>query len=188
MNVMSKTSDVDNGVNVDALLGAKDAVTQAPAAAQFTWRAACDWVNGAHSKSTVSGMFGLGEEQSRDKSFEIEADHPALFAAGDNASTPAEIGLAALAACLTASVAAIAQHRGIQLHSVTARAEGDMDIRGILGADAEVRNGFDEIRVRFEINADATSEEIAALVGQAQKRSAVFDMLSNPTDVRVSVA
>jgi len=92
-----------------------------------------------------------------------------------------------LAGCLTAGVASIAQHRGIQLHSVRATVEGDMDIQGILGIDSDVRNGFDGIRVSFEIDADASHADIQALVAQSQKRSAVFDIIANPGDVDVVV-
>ena len=95
--------------------------------------------------------------------------------------------LAALAGCLTAGIAAVAQNRQIQLHSVTATVEGTENILGILGGDPDVRNGFNEISVRFDIDADASEEDIAALVAQSQKRSAVFDALTNPTNVTVSV-
>ena len=93
-----------------------------------------------------------------------------------------------MASCLTAGVASVAQHREIQLRSVEAKVEGDMDLAGVLGADAGVRNGFSAIRVSYEIDADATPEEIAALVAQSQKRSAVFDIVTNPTNVHVTVA
>ena len=180
-------AEVNNGVNVEALLGAREALDAAPEAAQFKWRTTCEWVNGTHCKSTVSGFFGLGEEQSRGKDFTIEADHPEVFAAEDNAATPVEIVLFGLASCLTAGVAAVAQHRGIQLHSVTATIEGDMDLQGILGIDDEVRNGFGNIRVHFDIDADADEDDMKALVAQSQKRSAVFDIVTNPTNVFVSV-
>ena len=178
---------VNNGVNVDALMGARTALEQAPEAAQFKWRASCEWVNGTHSRSAIGGFFGLGAEQSRGKMFTVEADHPQLFAAEDNAPTPVELVLSGLASCLTAGIAAVAQRRGIQLHSVTASLEADMDIQGILGIDDEVRNGFGSIRVHFDIRADANEDDIKALVAQSQKRSAVFDIVTNPTNVFVSV-
>jgi uncharacterized OsmC-like protein len=181
------TPQVDNGVNVEALIDARQALESAPEVAEFKWRADCEWVNGTHSRSTVSGFFGLGEEQARSKTFSLEADHPEVFAAEDNAPTPVEIVLSGLASCLTAGVAAIAQHRGIQLRSVKATVEGDMDIQGILGIDEDVRNGFGAIRVKFNIDADATEDEIKALVAQSQKRSAVFDIITNPTNVFVTV-
>ena len=109
------------------------------------------------------------------------------IAASDNGATPVEIVLSALASCLTAGVAAVAQNRNIQVNSIKARVEGDMDIYGILGVDADVRNGFKSIRVSFDIDADATRDEIAALVAQSQKRSAVFDIITNPSAVNVTV-
>jgi uncharacterized OsmC-like protein len=183
----SIAAKIDNGVNVTALLGAREALEKAPEAAEFKWRATCEWVNGTHSRSSIGKFFGLGSEQSRDKTFVVEADHPKVFAAEDNAPTPVELVLSGLASCLTAGVAAVAQRRGIQLHSVKASLEADMDIQGILGIDDEVRNGFGAIRVHFDIRADASEDDIKAVVAQSQKRSAVFDIITNPTIVFVTV-
>lgn len=181
------TQPIDNGVNVTALLGAREALAQAPAAARFTWRAHCDWIRGTHSQIAVEDFHGLGETQHHRSRFTYQADHPDVFAAEDHGPTPVEYVLVGLAACLTAGVAAVAQHRGIQLRSVKAMVEGDMDIQGILGMDPEVRNGFDDIRVTFEIDADASRTDIEALVAQSQKRSAVYDLLTNPTHVKVEL-
>ncbi len=147
---------VDNGVNSDALLSARTALTEAPEAAEFTWRSTCSWVHGTFSQST--------------------------------GAAPVEIVLAALGSCLTAGVAAVAQYRGIQLRSVTATVEGSMNILGILGADPDVRNGFSGVTVHFDIDADASPQEIEALVAQSQKRSAVFDLMTNPTKVVVNTS
>jgi uncharacterized OsmC-like protein len=179
---------VDNGVNVEALLGAREALTEAPEGAKFTWRATCDWINGTHSATAVRGFYGLGEEQSHRTEFRFDTDHPEIFASEDNGATPVELVLAGLAGCLTAGIAAVAQNRNIQLRSVKATLEGGMDLQGILGIDGDVRNGFDGIKVHYDIDADASKEDIAALVAQSQKRSAVFDVITNPTDVTVTVA
>ncbi len=186
MTEHSETS-ADNGVNVEALLGARDALGETPEAGKFVWRATNEWLHGTHSRSSVEGYFGLGGEHSHKSTFGFESDHPLVFAAEDNAATPVEIVLVGLASCLTAGVAAVAQNRDIQLRSVKATVEGDMDIQGILGADPDVRNGFSGIRVKYDIDADATPDEIEALVAQSQKRSAVFDILTNPTNVSVEV-
>jgi uncharacterized OsmC-like protein len=178
---------VDNGVNVAALLDAREALTGAPAGAQFTWRATCDWVNGTHSHSSVESFFGLGEEQSHRTEFGYDADHPELFASEDKGATPVEYVLVGLASCLTAGIAAVAQHRSIQLRSVKATLEGGMDVQGILGIDPAVRNGFSDIKVTYNIDADASREDIEALVAQSQKRSAVYDVVTNPTNVVVEV-
>lgn len=177
----------NNGVNVQALLDARNALSDAPEGASFTWRASNEWVAGTHSKSKVEEFFGLGEDQQHKSTFEFLADHPEVFASEDHGATPVEIVLVGLASCLTAGVASVAQNREIQLNSVKATIEGDMDILGILGADPEVRNGFNGIRVNYEIDADASQQEIEAIVAQSQKRSAVFDIITNPTNVAVSV-
>ena len=187
MHTTTVTAVVDNGVNVEALLGAREALGAAPEAARFNWRATCTWMNGTHSRSTVDGFFGLGQEQRHKTAFTFDADHPEIFAAEDNGPTPVEYVLVGLGACLTAGIAAVAQNRNIQLRSVKATIEGSMDLQGILGMDGDVRNGFDGIRVTYEIDADATPEEIRALVAQSQKRSAVFDIITNPTNVFVEV-
>ena len=179
---------VDNGVNVEALLGAREALTEAPEAAQFTWRASCDWISGTHSQAKVKGFHGLGDEQSHRTEFTFDADHPEVFASEDMGATPVEYVLVGLAGCLTAGVASVAQNRDIQLRKVKATLEGKMDLQGILGIDSDVRNGFDDVTVTFDIDADATQDEIEALVAQSQKRSAVFDIITNPTQVNVQVA
>jgi uncharacterized OsmC-like protein len=178
---------VNNGVNVEALLGAREALTEAPEAASFVWRAESEWKGGTHTRSNVERFFGLGEEQSHVREFSYDTDHPEIFASADKGSTPVEFVLVGLAGCLTAGIASVAQNRGIQLNSVKATLEAPMDIQGILGIDGDVRNGFDSITVKYDIDADASEDDIAALVAQSQKRSAVFDIITNPTVVNVEV-
>ncbi|MGD9695359.1 MAG: OsmC family protein [Thermoleophilia bacterium] len=178
---------VDNGVNVEALLGARAALADTPEIGQFQWRATTEWVRGTHSTSTIESFYGFGGEQEHKSSFTHEADHPLAFAAEDNGATPVEFVLTALGSCLTAGIAAVAQQRQIKLNSVKATLEAGMDLHGILGADPDVRNGFDGVKVSYQIDADASPADIEALVAQSQKRSAVFDILANPTNVSVEV-
>ena len=179
---------VDNGVNVEALLGVREALADTPEIAQFQWRTEVSWVNGTHSRSSVDTFYGLGEQQQHKTTFTYDVDHPLAFASQDNGITPVEYVLVALGGCLTAGIASIAQRRGIQLRSVHATIEADEDIHGILGADPDVRNGFSGVRVTYTIDADATTDEIKALVAQSQKRSAVYDILTNPTPVTVDLS
>lgn len=183
---MSETT-VNNGVNVQALLDAREALKDAPAATKFNWRASCKWQNGTHSTTSIQGFHGLGEEQQHKTEFSFDADHPEIFASEDQGATPIEYILVGLASCLTAGVAAVAQNREIQLRSVESKLEGSMDIQGILGMDSDIRNGYDDIKVTFNIDADAPQADIEALVAQSQKRSAVYDVITNPTNVSVAV-
>ena len=184
MQTTGTTTTVSNGVNTEALIGARGAFEQMPEAAAFTCRSTCDWNEGTHSTNAINGYFGLGQDHERKQTYRIDSDHPEVFAAADRAPAPPEIVLAALASCLSGGVAAVAQHRGIQLHRMRVMVEGDIDVRGILGMDPDIRNGFSAIRCAFDIEADATDDEIRALVAQSQKRSAVFDILTNHSEQR----
>ena len=175
-------------MNIEALRGARQALTDAPEAAKFQWRASCEWVRGTHSRTTITDFAGLGQQHTHRQPYTVEADHPEIFASEDNGATPPEIALAALASCLTAGVATVATNRGVQLRSVKATVTAGMDLQGILGIDGDVRNGFDSITVTYDIDADASRRDLEAILAQSQKRSAVYDVITNPTTVRVELA
>ncbi len=181
------TTPVDNGINLQFLLHAREALSATPDAADFQWRARCSWVDGTHSHTVVEGFGGLGAEQAHQMAFHYDVDHPECFGSEDHGPTPTEMVLVGLAGCLTAGVAAVAQRRGIQLRSVTATLTGDMSVLGVLGADPDVRNGFQHVAVHFDIDADASPAEIAALVAGPHKRWAAYDILTNPTPVALTV-
>ena len=179
---------VDNGVNIEALRDARSAISETPELAQFEWRSSVTWMNGTHSRSDVESFYGLNDEQVHHTSFSFDADHPLQFAAEDNGITPIEYVLVALGSCLTGGIASIASQRDIQLRSVKATLAATQDLQGILGVDPDVPNGFGGVTVNYEIDADASPADIQALVAQSQKRSAVYAILTGPTDVTVSVS
>jgi uncharacterized OsmC-like protein len=177
-----------NGVDVPMLFATLDAVKAQPAAAQFQFRARNEWVSGTHSRSTIQGFYGVGmEDGTRTTSFTYDADHPEVLVGTNNGPTAVEFLLHAVAACLTSGIGNIAAARGITLHRVRSTVEGDIDLLGILGLSDSVRNGYQQIRVKFEIDGDASPEKLAGLVEQSRKRSAVYDVLTNGTDVVVEV-
>ena len=154
--VQTRETQANNGVNVMALLGAREALKKAPQAAQFKWRASCEWLRGTHSRSQIGSFFGLGAEQARDKTFAVEADHPRVFASEDNAPTPVETGT-----LRTRQLPDGRRGRGraAARHSAPlgqGLARGRHGLQGILGIDDDVRNGFGAIRVHFDIRADAS--------------------------------
>ncbi|MGI5240623.1 OsmC family protein [Dactylosporangium sp. CA-139066] len=176
-----------NGVDTATLFATIDAVKAAPEAARFQFRAANSWVSGTHNRSTIHGYFGVGEERTHERSFTFDADHPAVLVGKDNGPTPVEYVLHALAACLTAGIANIAAARGVTLTSVRSEVAGDIDLNGILGLDPGVRNGYQNIAVRFMIEGDAPADTLRQIVEQSTARSAVFDVLANPVPVTVTV-
>jgi len=176
-----------NGVDVAALFGTINVVKGQPELAQFTFRASNTWVDGTYSRTTFGTFSGAGGDHEHKATYSAGADHPAVLTGSDEAPTPVEHLLHAIACCLTAGIANVAAARGIELHRVTSIVEGDIDLQGILGLSKEVRNGYRGIRVRFEIDSPASKEEVAAIVAQSQARSAVFDVLTNGTAVDVSL-
>ena len=177
-----------NGVDTATLFATIDAVREQPVAAQFQFRTESEWVSGTHSRTRFPGFFGAGQEHVHTTDTVVDADHPVVLVGTDQGPTPAELLLNALAACLMAGLGNIASARGVELHGVRCKVEGDIDLRGILGIDSSVRNGFGDIRVVFEVDGDASAEKLASLVEQSRQRSAVFDVLSHGTQVRVEVA
>jgi len=177
-----------NGVDTATLFATLDAVKAQPALAQFQFRATTEWGSGTHNTTTIQGFHGAGGEQTHQHAFTVEADHPAVLVGEDHAPTPAEHLLQALGACLMSGLANIAAARGIDLDGVTAYVEGEIDLRGILGLDDSVRNGFSGITVSFDVAGDADAVELARLVDRAVRRSAVYDVITNGVPVTVSAA
>ena len=177
-----------NGVDTETLFATIGAVRNQPELGRFQFRTTTEYVRGTHNRTTFDGFHGAGAEHEHRQSYTADADHPAVLVGQDNAPTPAEHLLQALGACLTSGLANIAAARGVELGEVTARVEGDIDLRGILGIDDDVRNGFETIRVTFHVRGDAEAEKLAALVEQARARSAVFDVITNGVPVTVGVA
>ena len=187
--VMEKPAKVAmNGVDVPTLLGTIQAVGAQPELAQFTFRANAEWLKGTHSRTMINGFSGAGGDHERTQSFMVEGDHPAVLCGGDNAPTPVEYLLSALAACITAGIGNIASARQITLHSVETSVEGQIDLQGILGLNENVRNGYTGIRASFKIKGDAPTEKLEQIVQQSVARSAVFDVLTNGVKVDIDVA
>jgi uncharacterized OsmC-like protein len=176
-----------HGVDTPTLLATIDAVGNQPELAKFTFRAKNEWVAGTHSRTTMSDFFGAGAEHRHSKPYDAEGDHPKVLCGADNAPTPVEWVLHALASCLTAGIANIAAARGIKLNSVTSIVEGNIDLRGILGLSKDVRNGYQGICLSLEIDGDGTDEELEKIVVQSKARSAVFDMLSQGVPISLAI-
>jgi uncharacterized OsmC-like protein len=176
-----------NGVDTSGLFATIGAVRGQPELAKFQFRATNRWISGTHNRSTINGFYGAGQEHTREHDFRYDADHPAVLVGGDHGPTPVEYLLHALAACLASGLANIAAARKIELTEVRATVEGDIDLRGILGLDETVRNGFERIRVTFTVTGDAPAEKLRELVEQSRKRSAVFDVITTSVPVTIEV-
>lgn len=176
-----------NGVNTPVLMATINAVKQQPALAKFQFRATNRWVSGTCSESRIESFSGAGGEHKHVTEFTYGADHPAVLVGEDRGPTPVEFLLHGLASCITAGIGNIAAARGVTLTSVQSRVEGDIDLQGILGLSASVRNGYQQIRIAFDIAGDAPESKLREIVEQARARSAVFDVLTNGVPVDFSI-
>ena len=176
---------VINGVNVTGLMQTIDAVKADTTVAKFRFRSHNQWLEGGHNRSTLNEIYGAGQVHHRAKSFVIYADEPIVLLGNDQAPNPAEYLLSALAACVTSSLVYHAAARGITIEKVESQVEGDVDVRGFLGLDSSVRNGFDNIRMTLAIHADVTDEQLEELASLGTGFSPVFDSVTNGVPVTV---
>jgi uncharacterized OsmC-like protein len=187
MTTDQASDSMRNGVDIAALFATLDAVKHAPEAAKFQFRAHNQWVSGTHNRGTIADYFGVGEERSHERTFVFDADHPAVLVGQDHGPTPTEFLLHALATCLTAGIANIAAARRVTLTEVRSTVTGDIDLNGIFGLNPDVRNGYQQITVRFTVKGDAPAETLRELVEQSRARSAVYDSVTNGVPVAIEV-
>ena len=172
-----------NGVPIDKLFATIGAVRDQPDLAQFRFTAVSSWIEGTATRSTFRDWYGIGATREHVEPWTAQSDHPTL--GHGFGPTPHEYVLHALAACLTLGIATTAAARKIELTKIESTVEGDIDVRGILGVDPDVRNGFSEIRASFVVEGDADQETLDSLVEASRRRSATYEMLVNPTPVKV---
>lgn len=181
------TEKVVNGVDVEKLYETMGAIRQNPSIAKFNFRAQNRWISGGHNTTTINEFDGALQTHKRSQPFVFEKDEPPVLLGTDQGANPVEYLLTALAGCLTTSLVYHAAARGIKIDEVEATFAGDLDIHGFLGMSDKVRNGYENIKVKFKVKGDASEETLRELVEIAQQRSPVFDIVSHPTQVCVSL-
>jgi uncharacterized OsmC-like protein len=172
-----------NGVNVDQLFGNIDAIKNAPVLGKFKFRANNKWINGGHNQTTINNFHGIQQEHDHADPFKLDADDPPLLLGEDIGPNPVEYALTALAACVTTALVYHAAAKGIKLHAVESRLEGDIDLRGFLGISNDVRRGYENIRIYYKIDADVPDGQLEELIQMGTKYSPVFDTFTNPVTV-----
>jgi len=172
-----------NGVNVEQLLGTIEAIKESPELAKSQFRARGEWINGAHNRTTVTDFYAAGEEHRHREPQVYDKDEPPVLLGNDDGGNPVEYLLVALAGCMTTSMVFHGSAKGYKIDDIRTQLDGDIDLRGLLAIDPDVRNGFQEIRVTFDIQGDLTDEQKEELVQIAIDRSPVFDVVSHGTKV-----
>lgn len=177
-----------NGVDVDRLIGTIEAVKADPSLARFQFRAQSEWISGGHYKSMIKGFYGAGrEDMSRTEAFELHGDEPDVLLGDDNGPNPVEFILHGLAGCLSTTFIYYAAAHGIKIDAVNYTLMGELDLRGFLGISEDVRPGYENIRVTFHVKSDAPMDKLHDLCMMAQKYSPVFNSITEPVPVQVSI-
>jgi uncharacterized OsmC-like protein len=176
-----------NGVDTPTLFATINAVDGQRDLAKFTFRASNRWERGTHSRARVETFDGAGGQHQHERDVTYDIDHPKVLVAADNGPTPVEFLLLGLSGCLTLGIATVAAARGVEITSIESRLEGDIDLQGVLGLDKSVRNGFQHVRVAFDVKGNAPAEKLREIVDQSKARSAVYDVLTNGVKVDVDV-
>jgi uncharacterized OsmC-like protein len=172
-----------NGVNVTKLEETVKAVTERPELAEFKFRARNEWIDGGQNEATVSDFYGVCQELQHSEPFAFTADEPPVLLGEDKGANPVEFVLAGLSGCMTTTLAYHAAARGLKLESISSEYEGDLDLRGMLDLDPKVRKGYRQIRVKFKVKGDINEATVHELI----RKSPVFDIVSNPVEIKVVV-
>jgi uncharacterized OsmC-like protein len=183
----AETRNAVNGVDVEELFGTIDAVKQSPVIASFKFRAANQWMDGGHNRTTIGNFYGTQKEQERQKTFVLDADEPPLLLGRDLGPNPVEYALTALAACVTTAIVYHAAAKGIGIRSMESRLEGDIDLQGFLGIRDDMPRGYKQIRMSVSIDADAPPETLEEIVQLGPTYSPVFDTITRAVPVKVSL-
>ena len=185
---MDTLTSFKNGIDTTVLGVTVDVVRTAPETGRFQFRAETAWIDGTHSRSTVRDFYGVGQNRPRDRAFALDADHPPVLVGRDHGPTPVEYVLHALTSCLTAGIVLAAAQRGVRLTDIHSSVVGDLNLNGILGLDPEVRKGFEGVSIHLVVEGDAPPEVLAELVEHARTHSAVYDILTSPVPVTITLS
>ena len=185
----TQTATLVNGVNVDRLVATVSAIQQNPDLARFQFRAHNEWIDGGHSRTTIQGFYGAGQEDaSRSRPFIVEGDEPPVLLGGNAAPNAVEAVLHALASCLAVGFIYNAAAQGINVESLSFDLEGDLDLHAFLGLSDQVRPGYENIRLTYRVKSDAPREKIVELCDYVQRTSPVMDIIRNPVPLTVNLA
>lgn len=174
-----------NGVDLEVLTTTIQAIQKQPELGACKFQARNQWLGGTQNRTTVTGFYGACQEMAHLQPFRMEADEPQILAGKDASANPVEHLLHALASCLTTSIVAHAAVRGIEIEELESRLEGDLDLRGFLGLEANVPKGYTKIRAEFRVK--ARPEDLPQL-RELAKFSPVFQTITCGADVDVNMS
>jgi uncharacterized OsmC-like protein len=146
-----------NGIDTTAIWEMAQAVAENPAKGQTSWHVTSHWRGGTRSDAAVR-EYHLGGERVA-KNFTIKCDEPCELGGTNQFANPQEYLLAALNACMIVGYTVGCAMQGIRLDELRIETEGDIDLRGFLGLDPNVKPGYDSLHYTVHIRGDGTPEQ-----------------------------
>lgn len=187
-NITQQQSKSLNGVDVDGLFQSIDTIKKEPSVAKFNFRAKNEWISGSESRTTIDDFYGAGKTHVRSKPFVFTKDEPPVLLGKDHGANPVEYALTALAGCITTTLIFHAAAKGVKINKVESTLEGDIDIRGLLNLDDNVKVGYESIQINFKIDSDASEETLQELIELGKKHSPVANTITNATPVNITLS
>ena len=186
-----KTQDARmvNGLDTKAMFETLDAIKAQPSLAHFQFRADNEWIGGGENRSTIKDFYGAGrEDDSRREPFVFTNGEPPVLLGDNEGANPVEFLLHALAGCVTTTIVLHAAARGIRIQELSTELHGDIDLRGLFGLDDSVPVGYEQIRIKIDVKADCSDEELDDLLGYAQEHSPVCNTVCRPVPIKMERA
>lgn len=177
-----------NGLDLEQMGQTVTALKNDPSLAQFQFRARNQWINGGENRSTIRDFYGAGaEDHSRSAPFIFTNGEPPVLLGNNEGANPVEFLLHALAGCVTTTTVLHASARGIRIRKLATELVGNIDLQGLLGLDDSVPVGYESIRIRMDIEADCSDQELADLIEFAQRHSPVCNTICRPVPVSIEM-
>jgi uncharacterized OsmC-like protein len=182
----TENANIVNGLDTTQMLETVDAIKGQPSLARFEFRAGNEWIDGGENLSTIKGFYGAGrEDDSRSETFVFTNGEPPVLLGHNEGANPVEFLLHSLAGCVTTTIVLHAAARGIRIEELSTQLDGDIDLQGLLGLDDSVSPGYEQIRIKINIKADCSEEELDDLLGYAQEHSPVCNTVCRPIPIKV---
>lgn len=176
------TAPTINGINLEALRAAIDAISQDPAKGMTHWKAASSWLGGTRSDTRITTCVIGGQRVAKD--FTISVDKPLELCGTNQYASPVEYLVAALNSCMIVGYTACCALAGIQLEELRIETEGDIDLRGFLGISPDVKPGYDQLRYTVHLKGNGTPEQFERIHRTVMATSPNYFNVRNPIPLR----
>ena len=177
---------IRNGVKVEDLMAAIEAVKSDPENGKLTFTVNSHWADGFKANHTTSGYVVGKEPGKRAKNHSLTTDEPNEVLGGDAGISPAETLISSLAACLTVGYAANAAALGIDLDELSFEITGNGSLEGFMNI-GDKRPGLSDFHIKTIVKSSAPKEKLQELHDYVNEHSPIWDTICNPVKIESEI-